>query len=193
MVNFLKREVEALRMESKELKDDLKQREQCECNLTDIELDIRQNGIEIAKVRHLVYLNEEHFSQNLKAISDNKIEIEATIDSVNMDLEASIRNVESNIEDVKTDLEASILSVEALVDSIKTGIEASIDLVKQEIQQNVAELASSNVNSNSIAHASNRIYVRTLCIIQIATILIASFPRIWKIFKAKSRSLSGIP
>ena len=130
---------------------------------------IRENGIEIAKVRHNVVLNEEHISQNLKAITDNKVEIENTINSVNMTLEASISNVESNIEDVKTDLEASILSVEALVDSVKTVMEASIDLVKQEIQKNVAELASSiDVNSNSISHASNRIYVSTLCIIQIA-------------------------
>ena len=30
--------------------------EQCECNLTDVEDQIRQNGITIAKVRHTVYL-----------------------------------------------------------------------------------------------------------------------------------------
>ena len=125
--------------------------------------NIRQNGIEIAKVRHLAVLNGEHISQNLKAINDNKVETENTI----MDLKASINNVESTLEHVKTDLEASIFSVkanmEALIDSVKTDTEASIDLVKQDIQQNVAELASSiDVNSNSIEHASSRIYVSTI-------------------------------
>ena len=125
--------------------------------------NIRQNGIEIAKVRHLAVLNGEHISQNLKAINDNKVETENTI----MDLKASINNVESTLEHVKTDLEASIFSVkanmEALIDSVKTDTEASIDLVKQDIQQNVAELASSiDVNSNSIEHASSQIYVSTI-------------------------------
>ena len=125
--------------------------------------NIRQNGIEIAKVRHLAVLNGEHISQNLKAINDNKVETENTI----MDLKASINNVESTLEHVKTDLEASIFSVkanmEALIDSVKTDTKASIDLVKQDIQQNVAELASSiDVNSNSIEHASSRIYVSTI-------------------------------
>ena len=37
--------------------------EQCQCNLTDVEDQIRQNGITIAKVRHTVYLNDIRISE----------------------------------------------------------------------------------------------------------------------------------
>ena len=124
--------------------------------------NIRQNGIEIAKVRHLAVLNGEHISQNLKTINDNRMTIETTVESVKMNLEASINNVEASLE---SDLEASIASVKMDVDasfnSVNTdidNIEVSIDLVKEDIQQNVANLASSiDVNSNSIEGSIHRV------------------------------------
>ena len=97
-----------------ELKGKLDQEDKCECNLTDVEHDIRQNGIEIAKVRHLVVLNGYHISDNLDNINQNKIEVDANIDSL-----------EVTISDLKIDTEASIGSL------------------KMDLQQNVADLESS--------------------------------------------------
>ena len=108
-------------------------KDQCECNLTDIEHQIRQNGITIAKVRHIVYLNDIRISQNIDEIND----IETTVNAVEMDLEASINNV-------KVDLEASI-------DQAKSDLEGTIDSVKTELEQNLADLGTSiNNNENSI-------------------------------------------
>jgi len=87
--------------------------------------------------------------------------IEATVDSV----KASISNVEASLEQVESDLEASIdsvkMDVEASIDSVSTdigAIEVSIGLVKEDIQQNVATLTSSiDMNSNSIEGSIHRV------------------------------------
>ena len=105
------------------MKEKLDQRDNCECNLTDIEHDIRQNGIEIAKVRHLVVLNGYHITDNLDNINQNKIEVDTKIDAVEMDLEVSINNVkidtEASIDKVKTNLENSIADTKTRVDISK--------------------------------------------------------------------------
>ena len=92
-----------------ELKGKLDQEDKCECNLTDVEHDIRQNGIEIAKVRHLVVLNGYHISDNLDSINQNKIEVDANIDS----LEA---NLENSIDSLKNDLQLNDVNLAASID-----------------------------------------------------------------------------
>ena len=117
---------------------------QCECNLTDIEDQIRQNGITIAKVRHIVYLNDNRISENLEEIND----IESTVNSVKLELEASINSV-------KVDLEASI-------DQVKLDLETTIETVKNGLEQNLVDLGTMiENNENSILDTSNRVDVRS--------------------------------
>ena len=117
-------------------------KEQCECNLTDVEDQIRQNGITIAKVRHMVYLNDNRIGKNIEEIND----IESTVNSVKLELEASINNV-------KVDLEASI-------DQVKLDLEDTIATVKNGLEQNLVELGTMiENNENSILDTSNRVDV----------------------------------
>ena len=116
--------------------------EQCECNLTDVEDQIRQNGITIAKVRHMVYLNDNRIGKNIEEIND----IESTVNSVKLELEASI-------DSVKVDLEASI-------DQVKVDLEENIDTVKNGLEQNLVDLGTMiENNENSILDTSNRVDV----------------------------------
>ena len=91
LVQSLKGDMETMKSEMVELKVRLDAKEQCECNLTDIEHDIRKNGIEIAEVRHTIVLNGEHVSENLDKI----------IESVDLDLQQTA----ADLADTKTRLE----------------------------------------------------------------------------------------
>ena len=139
------------------MKGKLDQEDNCECNLTDVEYDIRQNGIQIAKVRHLVVLNGYHISDNLDKINQNKLEVDTRIDAVETDLEVSISN-------------------------LKIDTEASIDSLKMDLQQNVADLESSiNENRNLITDTMTRVDVskNTDNVIDMTTLSMFSFRR-WK-------------
>ena len=93
LVLSLRGDMETMKSEMVELKVRLDAKEQCECNLTDFEHDIRQNGIEIAEVRHTIVLNGEHVSENLDKI----------IESVDFDLQQTA----ADLADTKTRLEVS--------------------------------------------------------------------------------------
>ena len=94
----------------KTIETQLGRQEQCECNLTDIEDQIRQNGLTIAKVRHIVYLNDIRISENLDEIN----EIESTVDSVKLDLEASIDQVKLDLDGTNDTLKTGLDRVEKL-------------------------------------------------------------------------------
>ena len=122
LVNTLREDFDALKTENSYLKLDIQKlqklttnlerlefhgekikAEECNCNLTEIEHDIRQNGITIAKVRHDVVLNGEHTIQNHDNIEETKSEVdvlEATVNAMSMDFEATIKNVKADLEDV---------------------------------------------------------------------------------------------
>ena len=118
--------VHSLKEEMVELKVRLDAKQQCECNLTEIEHDIRQNGIKIAKLRHTVVLNREHISENLDKINQNQIEVENTIGSVKTDLE-SMNNVQ--------------MELEASIDQVNSTLQDAIESVDLDLQDTVADLA----------------------------------------------------
>ena len=93
--------VHSLKEEMVELKVRLDAKEQCECNLTDIEHDIRKNGIEIAEVRHTIVLNGEHVSENLDKI----------IELVDLDLQQTV----ADLADTKTRLEVRYSCLKTLL------------------------------------------------------------------------------
>ena len=100
-----------LEKEISDLRAKVEHQDECNCNLTGLEHDIRQNGIEITRVRHLVVLNDNRISENLDQIDDNKknidanqIEIETTIETVRLDVQSN----QGNIQSITTDLNVSI-------------------------------------------------------------------------------------
>ena len=148
-----------------ELKGKLDQEDKCECNLTDIEHDIRQNGIEIAKVRHLVVLNGYHISDNLDNINQNKIEVDTRINALEVSISDLNIETEASITIVKTNLENSI-------NFLQSNLENSIDSLKLDLQNDIDE------NSNLIADTRTHVDVSKNAA-KIRTSSMLSF-RLWK-------------
>ena len=105
-------------------------KETCNCNLTGLEHNIRQNGIEIAKVRHLVVLNNNRISENLDEINENQDKIIENQDKIN----------------------ENQVAIETKVETVKSDLEASIDQVKVSVEQNIADLNTAiDKNTNKIS------------------------------------------
>ena len=171
LVNTLREDFDALKTENTYLKLDIQrlqelttnlhgekiEEEECNCNLTEIEQNIRQNGITIAKVRHDVVLNGEHTIQNHDDIEETKSEIddlEATINAVSMDLEATINNVKADLEasigSVKTDLQQNVADLTALIDQNSKSISDLINVVNTRVIFSAVRTGDNDVHSGQI-------------------------------------------
>ena len=119
--------------EISDLKGKVAQQDECNCNLTGLEHDIRQNGIEIARVRHLVVLNDNRISENLDQIDDNKnkinankVEIEATVETVKLDLETFVNQLQVNLETSIDSVKSDVASNQGNIQSITTDLNVRI-------------------------------------------------------------------
>ena len=148
--------------------------EQLQKDMEDRVEEIRQNGIEVAKVRHLVVLNDNRISLNLDQINENLDKIDNNqhnitenkdkIDNNESNIQANkdaifenqgkIGKIEATVESVKLELEATIAQAYAdaksLIDSVKVDLDntqSTLDTVKQDVESNTGHIQS---NTNSI-------------------------------------------
>ena len=67
-----------------------------QCNLAAVKQGIRQNGIALAKVRHLVVFNDNRISGNLNKINENKADIADVADIANTKVLRTCYELEQN-------------------------------------------------------------------------------------------------
>ena len=148
-VELIEAKMYDMETELSELKAKMEHLDECNCNLTGIEHDIRQNGIEIAKVRHLVVLNDNRISENLDQINENQEKTIANQDKIN----ANEIEIESTIETVRLDLETLIGMVKLDVESNQGKIQS----ITTDLNVRIFCTLTSNSTNCSKLHLSDRI------------------------------------